>query len=372
MYFQKIEYAEETFANVRMLTRSLFSLLVARGIVSEQDLAKLFEQEELLEKTNHAKQTPVMELICTKCSRKAVVRLDREVKCMFCGTKLDPEQHRAHSSPDGNGMRENLFSCQIVEEDIRQRSFALGSSKRDDAYEHLINETASHRGMTQNDPMLGIAVSLVTSKLIDNRASGIPIDPKKDYLTRINRKAERLCTAIKILWGLSVQKRGDQGNDLPALLSTINNNKKDGKYLPAAALVLCPDCHKSNVRSNLFMLTCSSCKKEIKLSLAPGLSVYDPLPDTPEGQIVPFLRKKEYLYTLFEAVFDYTAETFGFALSDLSETVMKDYVLYKEKKEDDPRVCAHCGHRIPESSLIASRCMYCGKPNGECAFDRYL
>ena len=378
MNVQRTECVEETFENVRHLTKALYSVLVEQGKISEQELSTYFAQEEKNEVTNHAKRSPVMELNCNRCGRKAIVRLDRDTKCMFCGSVLDPQKDRADTTTTDKSSQETLFSCQVVEEDLGQRSFFVGTSPKDDSVEQLMNEKEKHRNSSymRDNPTLQFTASAVAlgvaNVIINNQASGIPIDPKKDYLGRMNRKTERLCRALKILWQIISKARADQGQRFFETLSNVNTAKIEGKTSDAQMIVACPHCQTENLRTDLFYVSCTSCTKEIALPILPGFRVYYPSREEPVGHPVPRKRRKEYLYSLFEAMFDYAADTFGLSWEDLTKIVQRDFNKCEDRKENEPRICAHCGRPIPETSQIGNRCLYCGKANGESAFERFL
>lgn len=394
MIFQRTEYVEETFDNVRHLTKALFTLLLEQGKISEQDLCQYFEKEEKNALINHEKLSPTIEMNCGKCGRKAFVRLDRESKCMFCGNRLDPHEHRTDTESTDKNSPDSLFSCQINETDIAKQSFFVGTSSKDNSADFLRDEVERHRQGYQYRPgsigpsniasaisetgniatnFVVSAVALgVTTVIVNNRASGIPVDPKQDYLNRMSRKIERLCKSMKILRNISTSERPDKEEEFINIFTKVNRAKTERTTPGEGAIVTCPHCQTSNLRSDLFYLSCKSCNKEIALPIQPGFGVYYPSHEEPVGEPVYRQRKKEYIYTLFEAVFNYVSDTFGYTWDDLTRIVQRDFDKCTEKKENEPRVCAHCNRPIPENSQIGNRCVYCGKPNGESAFERFL
>lgn len=241
-----------------------------------------------------------------------------------------------------------------------------------------MNEKDRHRNTSyfKENPGMQFAaaavVAGVTNVILNNKSSGIPVDPKQDHLNRMNRKMERLCKSLKILWTIATPVRTDKPGDIIAIFSKVNAAKLQAEASGERAITTCPHCQTSNLRYDLFYLSCKSCDKEIALRLQPGLSVFYPSHEEPVGEPVFRQRKKEYLYTLYEAVFDYVSEAFGFTWDDLTRIVQRDFDKNAQKQENEPRFCAHCNRPIPETSQIGNRCVYCGKSNGESSFERFL
>lgn len=373
MIRERMEYADETLLNVRLMLRSLYSIILDRQIVSDEDLARALALVEEQEKNCHAKKAMMLNLACDKCGRVSSVRLDRTVKCLYCGTTFHPQSINTNEPVSNAASLEDMFYCEVLQSDIDMGSVGtvIDFSKNPawNAVERQIAE--QRRYLSVQSPILGVGVAALDAVLFSSSNGAIPMNPLRDYLANQNRLSERICNGMKALWKIAASNSPDDGASIMDIYNKISEKKKELACEKSVSTVKCPHCGTVNIRSELFALRCSSCEKTITLELSPCLSVfYEKDSEDPES-VVLLKRAKEYMYSLYEAVYEYVREKFNITWADISEKIVA-MIEQDTSEEKKPRVCSHCNRTIPESSKIGNKCLYCGKANGADAVERFL
>jgi hypothetical protein len=339
-----VEYSEETTRNLLVLLSAFAQLLLDRDYVSESYLDRMMQ-------ATYARQpiqtTMLIPVICAGCGRKGTSRPGENTKCLYCGRELrfnlkDEQADVILASLDAS----NLFGCTVKAADLTDDETFISTAAK------FFTPPCTY--VQSNDDEYNF-VEIDPCKVAEN---GIIIVAQNKVAAH-QKHANLLCKIMFSIWELVFRKNPEAGSKLLKEFFIIDEAKRQHAYDALYAPATCARCRTEQWPASLFHAKCSVCTEQLPARLLPGLHVMQASVGNPLSQASAKERKLEYLYTLFEALFNCAGFAFGLTLDDLSK-VLDEKILPADGAEDQI-VCHSCVQRFSKSLLLQGRCPYCGE-----------
>ena len=303
-----IEYAAESFRILSILVKTFSELLINHQCFDSELLEQTTNMNSMVMADRQYVSIPCT---CSSCGRKGFDRLGEPNMCMYCGKEI-----RFNIKVEqvdwilGTIDESKLFGYTVKPTDItNDEKFTSVASKSFTApctYYVASGGTGTSTFRSIDDDKVAQNVKIRDAQKI--------VSDHQQQISQINKK-------MLSLWEVITDTNEKAGSNLLKSFLTIDENKLQHAYDALYSKTVCEKCKTEQWPGTLFPTQCSVCAELLPVKLLPGLLVMQKEGALPPAQITAKERKIEYLYTLFEAVFQCAEAAFGLTLDDLARVI---------------------------------------------------
>ena len=303
-----VEYAEESIRTLSILVKALRALLINRQCVDPASLEQTIQKNATM-MTDHIYLS--IPCICASCGRKGFDRLGEGTKCMFCGQELrfnikDDQVDAVLAHLDSS----RLFGFTLKATDITN----------DETFTSVASKSFTAPCTYYVHTKRGSRFKSIDSDRVSQNGNILKAQNK---VAAHQRQISRICKEMLSVWEVISNINPKAGSNVLKSFLTIDEDKLRHSYDALYTPSICRKCQTEQWPGVLFSAQCFECAEPLPVTLHPGLLVMQK-----EGVITLALfrtkeRKAEYMYTLFEALFQCAEAAFGLTLDDLTQAIPK-------------------------------------------------
>lgn len=345
-----VEYAEESIRNLLILVKGFSEYFLEQGFFHKKDFIELMYRYLTMNECNSFIAIP---MACVHCGRKAFARLDEDANCIFCGGELHfdlnaPDAEEVLSSVDAG----KLFSYSVQPSDI-------SAAERFVYYASGTITPPSTSNRDSSSDAYGSLSPFEKEQLMRSQYT----------VTNHQFPVNRLGHVMASMWNMISKDHPEAGSMILKHFLTIDDKKRKHVYESIYTPVLCTKCQTEQWPSSLILSTCSACSEPLPVKLLPGLLQLQ-VGTGGDAIISPRIRKLEYLYSLFEAVFSCASSAYSVSYEDLAKIISEKFTVKEYKSENS--LCTSCQRPISLSHFFTGQCPYCGSTNNELFVDQFF